>query len=400
MTKIQPSKKIGALPPYMFTKINALKAKTAKSKLDIIDLGMGNPDIATPSHIVERLCDSITNHKNTHKYPQAKGMPRLRRAISQWMQNRFKVKINPEKEILTLVGSKEGIAHLCMSYLNPGDIALVCDPAYPVHFNGVYLAGGKTYMMPLLEKNNFLPDLNKIPAAIAKKAKLMFLNYPNNPTAAVVEDKKFLPEVIKFVKKHNILLVYDNAYSELTFGDYVAPSIFQYPGAKDVALEFHSFSKTFNMAGWRLGWACGKQELLAPLEKFKSFLDYGVPTFIQLAGAAALESSQDCVKEQAAVYERRMKKVVGGLQKLGWDVKETKGTMYVWAKLPKEFKKKGSMWFAEQLLKETGVVVSPGVGFGKSGEGYIRMSLVTHDNRFHDAMLRIKKFQQKYIKTK
>lgn len=399
MIKIKPAKKIDSLPPYMFTRLNALKARVAAgSKLDIIDLGMGNPDKPTPKHIVDRLCDSVLHHTKTHKYPQAKGMPRLRRAITAWMQNRFGVKLDPEKEVLTLVGSKEGIAHLCMAYLNPGDIALVCDPAYPVHFNGVYLAGAKTYTMPLLEKNAYLPDYKKIPATVVKKAKLMFLNYPNNPTAAVVDDTKFLKDTVAFCKKNNILLVYDNAYSELVFGDYKAPSIFEIKGAKDIALEFHSFSKTFNMAGWRLGWACGKQELLAPLEKFKSFLDYGVPTFIQLAGACALESSQDCVKEQSHIYERRMKKVTHGLQKLGFHVEETKGTMYVWAGLPDAFKKKGSMWFAENLLKETGVVVSPGVGFGKSGEGYIRLSLVTHDNRFHDALLRFKEFIKKHSK--
>ncbi|WP_424243982.1 LL-diaminopimelate aminotransferase [Elusimicrobium posterum] len=400
MKTIKPSKKIGALPPYMFTKINALKAEAAKGKLDIIDLGMGNHDMFTPQHIVDRLCDTLINHPKTHKYPQAKGMPRFRKAVADWMMKRFKVKFNPDNEILALVGSKEGVAHLSMSYLDPEDIALVCTPAYPVHFNGVYLAGATAYMMPLWEENQFLPDFSKIPAKVLKKAKLMFLNYPNNPTAAVVEGKKFLKEAVAFCKKHGILLVYDNAYSELYFGDYKAPSIFEIPGARDVALEFHSFSKTFNMAGWRIGWVCGRKELVAPLEKFKSFLDYGPPTFIQLAAAGALEGSQECVREQAKVYERRMKKVVHGLQKLGWDVKETKGTMYVWAKLPPVFKKKGSMWFTENLLKETGVVVSPGVGFGTAGEGYIRMSLVTHDNRFHDAMLRIREFQNKYAPKK
>ncbi len=398
MIKIKPAKKINSLPPYMFTRINALKAEVAKGKLDIIDLGMGNPDMPTPCHIVERLCDSVSNHPRTHKYPQAKGMPRFRNAVVKWMKKRFGVELDAASEVLALVGSKEGIAHLCMAYLDEDDIALVCDPAYPVHFNGVFLAGAKTYTMPLLAKNKFLPDYKKIPANVLKKAKIMFLNYPNNPTAAVVDDDKFLSETVKFCKKNNILLIYDNAYSELSFGDYKAPSIFEIPGGKDVALEFHSFSKTFNMAGWRIGWACGKKEFLAPLEKFKSFLDYGAPTFIQLAAAAALEGPQDCVKEQAKVYETRMKKVVHGLQKLGWDVQETKGTMYVWAKLPKEFEKKGSMWFAENFLKETGVAVSPGVGFGEAGEGYIRMSLVTHDNRFHDALLRFKEFQKKHSK--
>jgi LL-diaminopimelate aminotransferase len=278
-----------------------------------------------------------------------------------------------------------------MSYLDPGDIALVCDPAYPVHFNGVILAGGKVYSMPLLPENKFLPDLSKVPARIAKKAKLMFLNYPNNPTAAVVDNRAFIEEVIAFAKKYDILVVYDNAYSEITFGDYTAPSFFEVPGAKDVGLEFHSFSKTFNMAGWRVGWVCGARKFLAPLEKFKSFLDYGVPTFIQLAATAALEGPQDCVREQVKVYERRMIKMVNGLNKIGWPAERTKGSMYLWLRLPEKFQSMGSLAFAEKLIRETGIAVTPGVGFGAHGEGYIRISLVTHDNRFHDALLRIKK---------
>ncbi|MDR3049178.1 MAG: aminotransferase class I/II-fold pyridoxal phosphate-dependent enzyme [Elusimicrobiota bacterium] len=392
MLKIQSSKTLEKLPPYLFTRINALKKQAYEKKLDVIDLGMGNPDLPTPSHIVDRLCDTIKHHKNTHRYPQAKGMPKYRKTISDWMLKRFGVHIEPENEILALIGSKEGIAHLCMAYLNIGDYALVCDPAYPVHFNGVLLAGAKTYSMPLLEKNNFLPDFSKIPSKIAQKSKIMFLNYPNNPTAAVVDDNKFWLESIKFCKKNNILLVSDNAYSELTFGDYIAPSIFEFPGAKDIALEFHSFSKTFNMAGWRLGWVCGAQKLIQPLEKFKSFLDYGAPTFMQLAGVAALQGSNLCVKELAQVYERRMKKMSLGLQKLGWKAPQTKGTMYLWTGFPDFMKKEGSFSLCEKLLKETGVALSPGIGFGKYGEGYARISLVTHDRRFHDALLRIEKF--------
>ena len=392
MINIEPSKKLEKLPPYLFTKINLLKKEAYAKNLDVIDLGMGNPDLPTPCHIVDRLCDTVKNHHSTHRYPQAKGMPKYRKAICEWMARRFGVELDPENEVLSLIGSKEGIAHLCMAYLNPGDYVLVCDPAYPVHFNGVVLAGAKIHSMPLLEKNGYLPDFTKIPAKAAQKAKIMFLNYPNNPTAAVVEDNKFWKDAIRFCKKYNILLVSDNAYSELTFGDYVAPSIFEFPGAKDVALEFHSFSKTFNMAGWRMGWVCGAKKLLYPLEKFKSFLDYGSPTFMQLAGVAALNGSQACIREVAAVYERRMKKMVGGLAKSGWIAQETKATMYIWAKLPPALQKEGSLRVAERLIEETGVVVSPGVGFGKCGENYVRMSLVTHDKRFHDALLRISKF--------
>jgi LL-diaminopimelate aminotransferase len=392
MINIAPSKNLAKLPPYLFTKINQIKKEAYNKNLDVIDLGMGNPDLPTPHHIVDRLCDTVKHHKSTHKYPQAKGMPKFRKTITEWMSRRFGVDLDPENEVLTLIGSKEGIAHLCMSYLNPGDLVLVCDPAYPVHFNGVILAGGKIYSMPLLEKNSFLPDFTSIPQKTAQKAKIMFLNYPNNPTAAVVEDNSFWKEAIKFCKKYNILLISDNAYSELTFGDYCAPSIFEFSGAKDVALEFHSFSKTFNMAGWRLGWVCGAKKLLSQLEKFKSFLDYGSASFMQLAGVAALNGPQDCVRELSNIYERRMKKMIQGLGKFGWKAKETKGTMYIWVGLPDCLAKEGSLLVAENLVKETGVVVSPGVGFGKYGEGYVRMSLVTHDKRFHDALLRIGKF--------
>ena len=392
LKKIIPSEKLNALPPYLFSKINAIKQEAYAKKLDVIDLAMGNPDLPTPKHVVDRLCDTVQNHSRTHRYPQAKGMPRYRKAISVWMDKRFGVSFNPETEIIALIGSKEGVAHLCMAYLNPDDIVLVCNPTYPVHFNGVVLAGGKIHYMPLLEENKFLPDIKNIPDDVAKKAKIMFLNYPNNPTAAVIEDRSFLKEVVDFAIKNEILLVYDNAYSEVTFDGYVAPSIFEIEGAKDIALEFHSFSKTFNMAGWRVGWVCGSKELLAPLEKFKSFLDYGVPTFIQLAACSALELSQDCVKEQCEIYKRRRDKMVDGLNNLGWKTDRPKGTMYLWIKLHEKFKQMGSMAVAEALIKETGVALAPGTGFGDCGEGYLRMALVTPDNRLHDVLLRLKKF--------
>lgn len=394
MIKIEQSKILDSLPPYLFSRISELKLQAYAKKLDVIDLGMGNPDMPTPGHIVERLCDTVINHPNTHRYPQAKGMPRFRKAVAAWMKKRFGIEFDYASEVLALIGSKEGIAHLCMSYLNPGDYVLVCDPAYPVHFNGVVLARGKTYFLPLLEENNFIPDLDKIPKNILKKSKIIFLNYPNNPTSAVA-DSAFLEKAVKFAKKNNILLVYDNAYSEITFDGYVAPSIFEIPGARDVALEFHSFSKTFNMAGWRVGWVCGDSKLIKPLEKFKSFLDYGVPTFIQLAAACALESPQDCVKKQCEIYRARRDKMVAGLRKIGWEVALPKATMYLWVKLPPQFRKMGSLKFCEELLKSTGVALAPGVGFGKHGEGYVRMALVTHINRFHDALLRLKKITQK-----
>lgn len=392
MKLISCSKKLQNLPPYFLSRINALKIEAVQKKLDVIDLGMGNPDLPTPPHIVERLCETVREHPRTHRYPQAKGMPKFRSAVAEWFEKRFGVSLNPEKEVLALIGSKEGIAHLCMAFLNPGEIALVGNPGYPVHFNGVYLAGGKVHYLPLKAENNYLPELDAIPEKIAHKAKLLILNYPNNPTAAVLEDLSFFEKVVRFAKKYDILVVHDNAYSEITFDAYIAPSFLQLPGAKEVGLEFFSFSKTYNMAGWRVGFCVGGEKWIAPLEKMKSFLDYGVPTFIQLAGVWALKSSQECVKETVLRYQKRRDYMVEGLSKLGWQVSRPKATMYLWAELPEPFKKMGSLAFAEKLIRETGIAVAPGIGFGPHGEGFIRMALVTHDKRFHDVLLRLKKF--------
>lgn len=392
---IKQSKKLNKLPPYIFSIINALKSEAYSKKLDVIDLGMGNPDMPTPEAVINRLVDTIKNHPGTHRYPQAKGMPKLRKTVCDWYKKRFDVEINPGNEAIVLIGSKEGIAHMCMAYLDPGDIALVANPAYPVHFNGVFLAGGKVYDMPLGEKNEWLPDLTKIPEKIARRAKLMFLNYPNNPTTAVVNDISFFKEVVRFAKKYNIIVCHDNAYSEVTFDDYVAPSFLQTPGAKDIGVEFYSLSKTYNMAGWRIGFCLGNSKIIAPLEKFKSFIDYGVPTFLQLAGVAALNSRDDMMKKTLTEYRRRRDKFCDGLNKIGFNVNKPKATMYLWVKIPEIIRngqKLDSLKFSEQLLKTTGIVCSPGSGFGKYGEGYVRFSLVTHFNRFHDALLRLKKF--------
>jgi LL-diaminopimelate aminotransferase len=307
------------------------------------------------------------------------------------MSKRFGVSLDPETEITALIGSKEGIAHLAMAVLNPGDVVLVGNPSYPAHFNGVILAGGEVYSIPLTPENNYLPELEKIPEAIARKSKLLFLNYPNNPTAAVVPDKAVFKDWIAFAKKYDLIVCHDNAYSEVTFDGYVAPSFLEVEGAKDVGIEVHSCSKSYNMAGWRIGWMCGNPRIVAAVEKFKSFLDYGAPTFIQLSAVAALENWPADVEPTLAVYSKRRDLMVDGLNKLGWQIEKPKATMYVWAPLPEPFKALGSLAFAEKMILETGVVVAPGVGFGAGGEGFIRMSMVTHDNRFHDVLLRFKK---------
>lgn len=388
---VECSDKLQKLPPYVFAVMKKLMLQAWANKIDVIDLSMGNPDLPTPKHIVDRLVDTVVNHPSTHRYPQAKGMPKFRQAVAQWYKNRFDVPIDPETEAIALVGSKEGVGHLAAALLNPGDITLVPSPAYPVHYNGVILAGGEAYLMPLLEENSYLPALHKIPEEVARKAKLMFINYPNNPTGAVVEDLKFYEEVVEFAKKYDIVIASDLAYSEICFDGYRAPSFLQVSGAKDIGVEFGSFSKTYNMAGWRIGFAVGNAKILGYLEKFKSYLDYGVFTALQLAGVAALTGSQACVNEICEVYQKRRDVMVDGMNKLGWRVQKPKATMYLWVSVPEKFKHMKSLEFCEFLLRETGIAVSPGNGFGEYGEGYVRMSLVTHDNRFHDALLRLKK---------
>jgi LL-diaminopimelate aminotransferase len=388
---VECSDKLKRLPPYVFAVMKKLMVEAWSKKIDVIDLTMGNPDLPTPKHIVDRLVDTVEHHPNTHRYPQAKGMPKFRQAVCQFYKNRFDLTFDPETEALALVGSKEGVGHLAAAILNPGDVTLVPSPAYPVHYNGVILAGGEAYLMPLLEENKFLPDLTKIPEDVARKAKLMFINYPNNPTAAVVEDLKFYEEVLAFAKKYDIVIASDLAYSEICFDGYKAPSFLQVPGARDLAVEFGSFSKTYNMAGWRIGYVVGNARILEYLEKFKSYLDYGVFTALQLAGVAALTGPQDCVADICKVYQKRRDVMVEGMNKLGWKVNNPKATMYLWAPIPDKFKQMKSLEFCEFLLKETGIAVSPGNGFGDYGEGYVRLALVTHDNRFHDALLRLKK---------
>lgn len=392
MKKILSSKKLEKLPPYLFSKINKLKLEAYKKNLDVIDLSMGNPDTPPDKEIIKRLCETVLEHPKTHRYPQAKGMPKFRNTVAEWFLKRFGVKIDPEKEVLALIGSKEGVGHLCMAFLNSKDYTLIPDPSYPVYYNATILAGGIPYLFKILPENSYLPDFGKIPQKIVEKAKILFLNYPNNPTTAVVEDESFFKDAIKFAKKNNLILCYDNAYSEITFDGYIAPSILQFEGAKDVAVEFHSFSKTFCMAGWRVGFVVGNEYIISQLEKFKSFIDYGVPTFIQLSAVKALLDYDRIVPEIKKLYQTRRDIMIKEFKKIGWVIEPPKGSMYLWCKLPEKITKEvGSLKFAEKLLVETGVAVAPGVGFGPNGEGYIRLALVTANNRFHDAALRFKK---------
>lgn len=393
--KFEASDKLKKLPPYLFGAIDVLKREAHRKKLDVIDLGMGNPDMPAPQHVIERLCDTVINHPSTHRYPQAKGMPKFRQTVANWYKKRTGVEFDPESEVLALVGSKEGIAHVCMAYLDPQDVALVTNPCYPVHRNGIILAGGVPYDMPITEGNNYIPVLEDIPHEVAKKAKLMFLNYPNNPTTAVIEDTEFFSKVIEFARNYDIIVCHDYAYSEITYDGYKAPSFMQTEGARDVGMEFHSFSKTYNMAGWRIGYCVGGREFLRPLEKIKSYLDYGVFTAIQLSAVKAMTGPLKCVKDTVNEYRRRQKKITEGLEKIGWKINLPKATMYLWVRLPEKFRDMGSLEFAELLIEETGIAVAPGIGFGVYGEGYVRLAMVTHFGRFHDAILRLKKFLRK-----
>ncbi len=395
VVRVEASRKLRQLPPYLFGAIDVLKRDAYRKKLDVIDLGMGNPDLPTPKHIVERLCDTVLNHPNTHRYPQAKGMPKFRKTVADWYQKRYAVDLNPENEVMALVGSKEGIAHMCMAYLDPGDTVLVTNPCYPVHRDGVILAGGVPYDMPINEDNNFIPKLEDVPTDVANRAKLMFLNYPNNPTAAVLEDTAFFEKVIEFARDHNIIVCHDFAYSDITYDGHRSPSFLEVPGAKDVGVEFHSLSKTYNMAGWRVGFVGGGSEFLKPLEKLKSYLDYGVFTAIQLSAIKALTGPQDCVAESVKEYRKRQIKLVEGLNKIGWEAKLPKATMYLWIRLPENFRDMPSLEFAELLIEETGIAVAPGIGFGAYGEGYVRVAVVTNFQRFHDALLRLREFIRK-----
>lgn len=388
--KPTPSKKLSSLPPYLFVRLAQLRGQAEKAGHSIIDLGQGSPDLPSPANVVSALKDAIDD-PSTHRYPAAQGMPRLRQAIAGWYKKRFNVNLDPDTEVLPLIGSKEGLAHLFMALLEPGQGVLVPNPCYPVHYNGVILAGGRIHVMPLEQKNGFVPDLKKVTPAAAKNSKILLMNYPNNPTGAVLPNNKPLEDALAFARKHGTLIAYDNAYSELTFDGYDAPSILQLPGAIDHAVEFHSLSKSYSMAGWRIGFVVGNADAISHLAKFKGFLDYGIPTFIQRAAIEALEGPQDYVKKAAATYQSRRDAFVKALAGIGWEVPTPRATMYLWSRLPKAAQKMGSLEFSERLILEQGVVLAPGVGFGPYGEGFMRMSLIAPEAKLEEAAQRIGK---------
>ena len=380
------SKKLTSLPPYLFLQIDKAKRAARAVGRDIIDLGIGDPDLPTPAHIIAAL-DRAAGEPANHRYALDLGMPVLRQAIAGWYLRRFGVTLDPEREVLPLIGSKEGIAHFPLAFINPGEYTLVPDPCYPPYKGGTILAGGRPYCLPLREQNAFLPDLADIPVGILKKSKIIYVNYPNNPTSATAE-AGFYRALIAFAKRHKLIVVSDLAYSEIAHDGYKPMSILELPGARDVAIEFHSLSKTYNMTGWRAGWACGNPELVGALGKIKSNVDSGIFSAIQHAAVAALNGPQGHVREVCRIYQERRDILTQGLTDLGLAVTAPKATFYLWIKIPK---KQTSIRFAGMILEKADVVVTPGVGFGRYGEGYLRMALTVPKERMREALGRLRK---------
>jgi LL-diaminopimelate aminotransferase len=381
---MQLAKRLDNLPPYLFVDINEKIAEKQARGEDIISFAIGDPDLPTPSHIIEYMCQAAHNPAN-HRYPETSGLSEFRQSVAEWYERRFGVTLNPDKEVLPLIGSKEGIGHMALCFIEPGDIALAPNPGYPPFSMGTILAGGEPYFMPLREENDFLPDFKAIPEEIAAKAKLMWLNYPNNPTGATA-DVNFFEKAVHFAQQHNLAICHDTPYSEVFFDGYKPPSFMQASGAKQVGVEFHSLSKTYHMTGWRIGMVVGNAEMIDALFRVKSNLDSGIPQAIQQAAIEALRGPQDCITEHNAILQRRRDRLMPALARIGLKARMPKATFYVWAKVPQGYT---SVDFTKELLDEAGIAVTPGVGYGKEGEGYIRFSLTIPDDRLEQAINRL-----------
>jgi alanine-synthesizing transaminase len=381
--------RISRLPPYVFNIVNELKANARARGEDIVDFGMGNPDKPAPKHITDKLVEAA-QREDTHRYSLSRGIPRLRKAIADWYLRKFNVVIDPEKEAIVTIGSKEGLAHLTLATLGPGDAVLVPNPAYPIHPYGCVIAGADIIYVPLTEDSDFFSELEKAIEDSWPKPKMLIVNFPGNPTTQCVE-LEFFERLVAIAKQHQMWLVHDIAYGEITFDGYEAPSILQVEGAKDIAVEFYSLSKTYNMPGWRVGFMCGNPTLVEALSRIKSYLDYGMFTPIQVAAIEALNSPQEVIDEVRATYKRRRDVLCEGLCKAGWQVEKPKATMFVWAKIPEEYTHLGSLEFSKKLLEDAKVAVSPGVGFGKYGDTHVRFSLIENEHRTRQAVRNIKK---------
>ncbi len=386
------ARRIKKVPPYLFAEIDKKKEAALKRGVDIINLGIGDPDQPTPSHIINQLVQSARDPK-THNYPPYEGTREFREAVCKWYLRRFGVELDPEHEVISLIGSKEGIAHIFLAFIDPGDISLIPDPAYPVYKIGTLFANGEPYLMPLLKENNYLPDLDKIDEEVAQRAKLIFLNYPNNPTGAVASGE-FFAEVVAFAQQYDLLVCHDFAYSELAYDGYKAPSFLETPGAKEVGLEFHSLSKTYNMTGWRIGFAVGNKEAISALAIIKTNIDSGIFKAIQEAGIAALTGSQEHIPALIDMYTERRDVVIDGLNRLGWSLEYPKATFYVWVPTPQGM---NSIQFANYVLEKTGIIVTPGIGYGQYGEGYIRIALTVDVPRLKEAIKRLEEANISYV---
>lgn len=381
--------RIERLPPYVFNVIGEMRQKARAAGEDVIDFSMGNPDQPTPDHIVKKLVETA-NREDTHRYSQSKGIPRLRRAMANWYKTRYDVDLDPESEVITTIGSKEGLAHLAMATLGPGDAVLVPNPAYPIHPYGFVIAGADIRHVPLLPGQDFFGELVKAIETSWPRPKMLVLNFPANPTAMCVE-LDFFEKVVEIAREHNIWVVQDIAYADIVFDGYVAPSILQVQGAKEIAVEFFSLSKSYNMPGWRVGFAAGNKELIGALARIKSYLDYGTFTPIQVAAIAALEGDQDCVNDIRDMYQSRRDVLCEGLNALGWPVEKPRATMFVWAKIPEQYLEMGSLEFAKKLIRDANVAVSPGVGFGQYGDDHVRFALIENEHRTRQALRNIKR---------
>ena len=380
--------RIKRLPPYVFAIVNDLKTKARARGEDIIDLGMGNPDQATPKHIVAKLIEAAQNPRN-HRYSASRGITRLRVAITKWYQDRYGVELDPESEAIATIGAKEGLAHLALAVLQPGDGVLVPNPTYPIHSYSVVIADGDLRSVPLVPGEDFFARLQETARLSLPKAKLLILSFPHNPTTMCV-DRPFFEKVVAFAQEHRLMVVHDFAYADFAFDGYRPPSFLEVPGAKEVGVELFSTSKSYNMPGWRLGFVCGNRQMVHALARIKSYLDYGVFQPIQIAGIIALEGDQSVVADIVNVHRRRRDVLVDGLNKQGWSVPKPKGTMFVWAPIPEQFRGMGSLEFAKLLIQDAKVAVSPGIGFGEYGEGYVRFALVENEQRIRQALRGLK----------
>jgi LL-diaminopimelate aminotransferase len=378
------ARRIDNLPPYLFAEISRKIARKRAEGIDVISFGIGDPDLPTPDHIIDSLVEASRDSAN-HHYPETEGLPDLRRAIARWYGRRFGVELDADKEVLPLIGSKEGIGHVALCFVDPGDLALVTDPGYPVYTQGTVLAGGEPYYLPLTEENDFLPDLDAVPDDVARRAKVLWLNYPNNPTGAVA-DLEFFERAVAFGRKHGIAVLHDGPYSEVAFDGFRPVSFLQAEGARDVGVEFHSLSKSYNMTGWRIAMAVGNADVIDALMRVKSNLDSGIPQAVQRMAVTALDGSQDCIAENNRTYERRRDLLVPALTRLGLRLRSPKASLYLWARVPEGMT---SVEFATRVLDEAGVVVTPGTGYGPSGEGYVRLSLTVPDERLEEGVRRL-----------